>query len=305
MNISNGMKSDSKAHKAQGAMEYVINYGWAIIVLMIIGVTMWYLGVFNLGKTVEVPIVSGFSSIKPLADNIIFTTDGDFAGIFVNGAGSYIEVTGISIVNSDGTTCHGEIIGSNEVPTGEEFIVGGTACSSGSHEVGDRYSINMSIDYTTKLGSASIPHTERGFISGRYGGSIAGIIPADDSEIACASVGGVWFATVGDYCSGGDDCAVHPKCCGDDPEEYYKSSPSIACCKQVTSCSSNTGANEHECWIHGTLGGTGHYIGNNYICDSGVWHECTPSDNCTKIGTYYCNNATGTWEWMTKPPALC
>ena len=34
-------------YKGQGMMEYLITYGWAIMVVMIVGVVLWQLGVFG------------------------------------------------------------------------------------------------------------------------------------------------------------------------------------------------------------------------------------------------------------------
>jgi uncharacterized protein (UPF0333 family) len=34
-------------NKGQGAMEYLMTYGWAILVVVIIGGVMWYLGFFG------------------------------------------------------------------------------------------------------------------------------------------------------------------------------------------------------------------------------------------------------------------
>jgi len=51
--------------RGQGAMEYLMTYGWAILVVMIIGVSLWKLGIFNLGGSVP-PTASGFGAIKPM-----------------------------------------------------------------------------------------------------------------------------------------------------------------------------------------------------------------------------------------------
>ncbi len=51
--------------KGQGAMEYVMTYGWAIIIVMIVGLALWSLGILNLGKTYPKGF-SGFSGVRPL-----------------------------------------------------------------------------------------------------------------------------------------------------------------------------------------------------------------------------------------------
>lgn len=50
----------------QGAAEYLLNYGWVIITIVAIGVSMYYLGIFNLSSQSNLVRAPGFSKIKPL-----------------------------------------------------------------------------------------------------------------------------------------------------------------------------------------------------------------------------------------------
>jgi uncharacterized protein (UPF0333 family) len=36
--------------KGQGAMEYLMTYGWAILVVIIVGIVLWQSGVFGTGS---------------------------------------------------------------------------------------------------------------------------------------------------------------------------------------------------------------------------------------------------------------
>jgi len=45
-------------------MEYLMSYGWAILLVMMVGVAMWYLGVFSFEGLA--PTSSGFQTLKPL-----------------------------------------------------------------------------------------------------------------------------------------------------------------------------------------------------------------------------------------------
>ena len=50
--------------KGQSAMEYLMTYGWAILVVIIIGVVLWQMGIFDIkGKTT--PGYVGFSVLVP------------------------------------------------------------------------------------------------------------------------------------------------------------------------------------------------------------------------------------------------
>jgi hypothetical protein len=54
--------------RGQGAMEYLMSYGWAILVVMVVGAALWQLGIFNMGGSVP-PTSSGFSTVKPILGN--------------------------------------------------------------------------------------------------------------------------------------------------------------------------------------------------------------------------------------------
>ena len=55
-------------------MEYLMTYGWAILVVMIVGVVLWYLGIFG-GGTGGVNTASGFAKLRPLEPSISYYYD--------------------------------------------------------------------------------------------------------------------------------------------------------------------------------------------------------------------------------------
>ncbi|MCX8166971.1 MAG: hypothetical protein N3E37_03915 [Candidatus Micrarchaeota archaeon] len=63
---SNGLKSNLKSYKlkAQGAFEYMVSYGWAILIVIVLGILLFSLGVFNPSQT---PTASGFVYIRPIS----------------------------------------------------------------------------------------------------------------------------------------------------------------------------------------------------------------------------------------------
>jgi len=85
-------------------MEYLMTYGWAILVVMIVGVVLWYLGVFS-GGPGDVNTASGFAKIKPLEPSIRYYRDTyDLFGslytlrfTLVNGVGSTIIIQRITM----------------------------------------------------------------------------------------------------------------------------------------------------------------------------------------------------------------
>ena len=57
------MKNQKTHRKGQGAMEYLMTYGWAILVVTIALLVMWQLGIFNLSGSVSSGS-SGFGEVN-------------------------------------------------------------------------------------------------------------------------------------------------------------------------------------------------------------------------------------------------
>lgn len=96
--------------RGQGAMEYLMSYGWAILVVMAVGVAMWRLGVLTPSGGLA-PTQNGFQAIRPLlpscdmANNLYGAQylDGFYCN-FVNAAGTTIRVTDMAH-SVDGKAC--------------------------------------------------------------------------------------------------------------------------------------------------------------------------------------------------------
>ena len=71
-------------NKGQGAMEYLMTYGWAILVVMIVGVVLWQLGVFNSGQ--GSPVETGFVRLSPMMPTAAYKTT-TFNVTFTNNVG--------------------------------------------------------------------------------------------------------------------------------------------------------------------------------------------------------------------------
>ena len=70
--------------KGQGAMEYLMTYGWAILVVMIVGVVLWQLGIFG-GAGGGVNTATGFSKMKVMEPSSKYTTTGTLSFVLMNG----------------------------------------------------------------------------------------------------------------------------------------------------------------------------------------------------------------------------
>ena len=167
----------SLKRKGQAAMEYLATYGWAIMVVMVVGVAMWRMGIFNMGSSTMTS--TGFAKIKPLLSGTGLTHNGDFIGVFTNGLGSTTEVTSVLINNTVAKlpdVCKGRhVMGGAEitpanplsVSAGDNFVVYANNCG-GTVSSSDIYFLNIYIRYTITIGSASTDHQEFGGIRGPY-----------------------------------------------------------------------------------------------------------------------------------------
>ncbi|MDD5111942.1 MAG: hypothetical protein PHG85_05310 [Candidatus Altiarchaeota archaeon] len=149
--------------RGQGAMEYLMTYGWAVLVVMIVGIVMWRLGIFNLGGTPATS--SGFVKIMPQLSTCRLTTSGNFTCIFTNGAGGYIRINSIT-ASSSGTACATGTVPAGAVGGNENLNVQAWGCIAGT--AGDAYSIDVTIDYNLTVANYNIEHNETGKVKGAY-----------------------------------------------------------------------------------------------------------------------------------------
>ncbi|MFH1721934.1 MAG: hypothetical protein ABH950_04950 [Candidatus Altiarchaeota archaeon] len=152
--------------KGQGAMEYLMTYGWAILVVMIVGIVMWQLGIFNMGGTAVTS--SGFARIKPQLSAIAMGADSTSDFLFTNGAGGTITVGSILITVDDGGAGN-SVVGALPVDTtvaaGDNIKFSNVAVAVNGGE-GDPISMVISINYVINVSGIVTSHTERGTIRG-------------------------------------------------------------------------------------------------------------------------------------------
>jgi hypothetical protein len=159
--------------KGQGAMEYLMTYGWAILVVMVVGIVMWQLGIFNMGSATLTS--TGFAKIKPQLAATGVNRDGTPIMVFTNGVGTNIRLTG-GVITFDGvaTTCaltEGNFLsgtGDNNVPAGGNFRISRASCAGVSGSPGDVYNAQVSLGYVVSIGGIETSHTESGNIRGPF-----------------------------------------------------------------------------------------------------------------------------------------
>ncbi len=155
--------------KGQGAMEYLMTYGWAILVVMIVGVVLWQLGIFNLGGTVS-KTMSGFGAVKPLDWSLTPAVSNDNV-VLVNGEGTKVTLKSISFsgdcvaatitANVAGTTI--DAGDTKSIPTVAADICPGTAPSANA---GSSYKVTLTISYNKTIGTVTQDHSSVGTLRG-------------------------------------------------------------------------------------------------------------------------------------------
>jgi hypothetical protein len=90
--------------KAQAAMEYLMTYGWAIIIVIIVAAALYAMGLFSPGAQ---SVATGFPTIGTPAIGAweLIATTGAFTVKMANNAPFAINVTTLSVTYIGGTSC--------------------------------------------------------------------------------------------------------------------------------------------------------------------------------------------------------
>jgi hypothetical protein len=150
--------TEAAAKKAQSSMEYLMTYGWAILILGIVGVALYAMGVFN-PMTFAGRSVTGFQVLGPMVDWEISSADGYLTLIIVNGRMSVPvtihEVTATISGQDTSFATPGLVIG----PGASDTI---TFPVTPALPKGSTYSVRVSIVYN----SGGLNHTDFGTVTG-------------------------------------------------------------------------------------------------------------------------------------------
>ncbi len=147
--------------KAQSALEYMMTYGWAILIIVIVAAVLYSMGIFNPSSSTGTT-ATGFSPFTVLAQ----TCNGHGLQIQLgNNAGASVALTATpaTVTTQTGMSGTGSLTlqgGAATITSGGSFILNGTT-SVNCITSGARYSAAITIDYseTTGLGSESLQAT--------------------------------------------------------------------------------------------------------------------------------------------------
>ena len=152
--------------KGQGAMEYLMTYGWAILVVMIVGVVLWQLGIFG-GGPGAANTARGFGRIKVMDPSIRYVAigtgvdDGLLNFTIMNGAGQTVSDLKMTASGSGCSTTTQDL---GTLGAGATAATGVPGCDLKAG--GDSFAVDVDFSYNMTVAGDKVQHDESGTIRG-------------------------------------------------------------------------------------------------------------------------------------------
>ena len=143
--------------KSQSALEYLMTYGWAILVIVIVAAVLYSLGIFSPSSSLSTTI-TGFSNLGTV--NAVCLGGTSFTISMGDSIGYPINITQINLTSSSGKTTYSPniLIQPNSIQT---VTVPSSLCSPGA-----RYSVSAVISYLESGQILPGPYTSTGTVTG-------------------------------------------------------------------------------------------------------------------------------------------
>jgi hypothetical protein len=135
---ASGIHDSSISKKGQGAMEYLMSYSWAILIILVVGVAIWQLGIFTSGSSLT---STGFEGIKPLLTTCQFeqtvvpgifgSAMREFECVFVQGAANRIYLQDVTFYHLGEHPCGDSWVDISDTEK-IQFNICGTVCTPAS-----------------------------------------------------------------------------------------------------------------------------------------------------------------------------
>jgi hypothetical protein len=149
----------------QAGLDFLMTYGWALVIIVLVIGVLFALGIFNVGSFAG-NRVSGFTSVGVAAYAF---QGGDLTVRFVNRVGSQINITGIG--HSFETSNTTSWVLPSGGPTLPISLSSGTAtgdlkiANQSGYNANDYYSVTVTINYTDL--KTNFNYSDSGTISGK------------------------------------------------------------------------------------------------------------------------------------------
>jgi hypothetical protein len=158
--------------RGQSAIEYMMTYGWAILVVLVAGIVLWQMGYLELGRNIT-PDKRGFSQLTPLDWSLIINANGlgNLTLIIQNNAGTVVEIqadgTAASMTSGGTGSCTlSTALPITDVRPGTTKKIEFVNCPLQVAKTGEYYRVNVTIAYQAKSG---LPHRSNGVVWGPIG----------------------------------------------------------------------------------------------------------------------------------------
>lgn len=165
-----------KYSKAQGALEFLMTYGWAFLVILVMVGALAYFGILNPSKFLPDRCNFGAEVMCKKGEFVIQNNNAETIKVnLINQFGSTVKVKSVTtssdILTLDSANCGKVIFGSTDVTKGEFTWGEGKletlriGCTNGEDlPLGDKVKVGLNIQWYTATGSSDFSHAVSGDI---------------------------------------------------------------------------------------------------------------------------------------------
>lgn len=164
--------------KGQAAMEFLMTYGWAIVVVLAAIGALAYFGVLSPNKLL--PDRTTFTTPLPNVDNAVVSQGGAFTQIviaFKNNKGVAIQIPSATSITSSqcssafidhmaSSTTGAPINFNTSIQNGDGFVITWNCTTTGTQTVGNKIKADLTFDYINAETLQAIKQT--GSVEGKY-----------------------------------------------------------------------------------------------------------------------------------------
>jgi hypothetical protein len=151
------------SRRSQSALEYMMTYGWAILIIVIVAAVLYSMGIFNPSSSASAT-VTGFSGLGSVTAQCY--SNGILRIQLGDSLGNTINITKITATGNGGTA---SFTGNSTFDPNPEISPDGTYTFSLSNicpSAGSRFSVSFSINYTEPSQVFSGSYISTGIVSG-------------------------------------------------------------------------------------------------------------------------------------------
>jgi len=137
-----------------------MTYGWAILIILVVGVMLWQTGYLEASKNIQ-PGKRGFSQMRPVDWRL--TNSGTFEVTLINDAGTTLVLSSVSVSVQGEGDCDSYTTSIPNMRPAQTVQVQLSGCPTGLVP-GDYYRINATVEYANP--ASGINHMSVGIVWG-------------------------------------------------------------------------------------------------------------------------------------------